>query len=97
MGKGLERGECTTEELAPEEAVFGWSVAVTAMARPTRSHGLRTYPPFGPSPHHSPNARSPADQIPMWVSWRSSFVSPKCSLEAPLCWGESCESSFECK
>ena len=60
-----------------------------------QSHGLRTYPPFGPSPHHSPNARSPADQIKMWASWRSSFVSPKCSLEAPLCWGESCESPFE--
>jgi uncharacterized Zn-binding protein involved in type VI secretion len=29
MGKGLEHGECTTEELAPEEAVLGWSVAVT--------------------------------------------------------------------
>jgi hypothetical protein len=93
MGKGLERGECTTEELAPEEAVFGWSVPVAVTGRVTVCG--RTLP-SGP-PHHSPNARSPADQIPMWVSWRSSFVSPKCSLEAPLCWGESCESSFECK
>ena len=52
MGKGLERGECTTEELAPEEAVFGWSVAVTGRLGGVTVCG-RTIP-SGPPPTTPP-------------------------------------------
>ena len=85
MGKGLEHGECTTEELAPEEAVLGWSVAVTASGT-SLVHSHTRYLVRGPDCLEAPRAH----QIIWWGGHQISGSSWKLqvALQGPDIWSE---------